>query len=215
MRNNTCNVMTSILLLTMILLTAACKGPNFPGQNTASSSMASSNQQPATSNAAMQQCSKDTDCKGERICDNGQCMAPIAFDATPEPEEQADPYACQAHENLLFHCLATNDKLITLCDAGSTLRYTFGKLGGDDPEMNLVIARSSASTSQGAAAQTIDLPYGNTTYSVFWGVDRTSDAHEIEAGVLVQVNDHHVATVQCKEDTVQNFMEDLDLKPAS
>jgi len=46
------------------------------------------------------------------------------------------------------------------------------------------------------------------------GGDRMSDAHEVEAGVLVQVNGRHAATVQCREDSVQSFMEDVGLKPA-
>lgn len=86
-------------------------------------------------------------------------------------------------------------------------------MGAVDPELLLSVPRGDASITQGVAAQTIDLPNANTIYSVFWGVDRMSDAHEVEAGVHVQVNGHHVATVLCQEDRVQSFMEDVDLKP--
>lgn len=205
MHPRTRKAITHASMLALALTAAACKGPGSAEPANAPVTLAASNLQ----------CGKDTDCKGERICDNAQCLAPDAGDMFPEPEEKADPYACGTGETLLFHCTTTNAKLVTLCDAGNTLRYAFGKLDGADPEMNLSIARSAASNSQGAAAQTIDLPNGNTTYSVFWGVDRMSDAHEVEAGVLVQANGRHVATVNCKEDTVQNFMEDVDLKPAS
>ena len=197
------NFIASASLLALALAVAACKGPGSTDPANAPAGLATNNLQ----------CGKDTDCKGERICDAGQCVAPDAFDDMPEPEKRADPYACGEDETLLFHCTTTYAKMITLCDAGSSLRYTFGKLDGNDPELSLSVARDAASTSQGPAAQTIDLPNGNTTYSVFWGVDRMSDAHEVEAGVHVQANGRHVATVSCKEDMVQSFMEDVDLKP--
>lgn len=199
------NLAAASSLLALVLGGAACKGPA-PTESADSTA--------GVTAIELQQCGKDTDCKGDRICDAGQCVAPGANTATPTPTAKADPYICGAGETLLFQCTTTNAKRITLCDAGNTLRYTFGKPGAEAPEMNLSIERGKASTSQGMLAQTIDLPNGNTTYSVFWGADRMSEEHAVEAGVLVQVGDRQVATVKCKEDSVQSFMEDVDLPAA-
>lgn len=193
---------TTIALLALSTLFVACKGPEAAEPAIAASGVP----------AKALQCGKDTDCKGDRICDDGQCVWTDSLDA--EPKEKGDVYACETGETLLFHCSTTNAKLVTLCDAGSSLRYTFGPMSADDPEMQLSVPRRNASTSQGAAAQTIVLPNANTVYSVFWGVNRISDAHEVEAGVHVQVNGRHVATVLCQEDRVQSFMEGVDLKSA-
>lgn len=204
MRAHIRTILIPASMLAMATTLLACKGPEADGAASASSGLS----------ATPLQCGKDTDCKGDRICESGQCVAPDAGEVSPEPVETADPYACASGETLLFHCPTTNAKLITLCDAGSTLRYTFGPMGAGDPELQLSIPRGTASTSQGVAGQTIDLPNGNTTYSVFWGFNRMSDAHEIEAGVLVHVNGRHAATVLCREDSAQSFMEDVSLKPA-
>lgn len=202
MRRHIHRLATTTALLALTTPFVACKGPGAAEPAIAASGL------PATA----LQCGRDTDCKGDRICDDGQCVWTDSLDA--EPKEKGDPYACETGETLLFHCSTTNAKLVTLCDAGSSLRYTFGAMGAGDPEMQLFVPRSDASISQGAAAQTIDLPSANTVYSVFWGVDRMSDAHEVEAGVHVQVNGRHVATVLCQQDRVQSFMEDVDLKSA-
>lgn len=204
MHRHTRTLLIPVSLLAMATALVACKSPVADEAADTAAGL------PATA----LHCGKDTDCKGDRICESGQCVAPDAGEVSPEPVETADPYACASGETLLFHCPTTNAKLITLCDAGSTLRYTFGPMGTGDPEMLLSVPRGDASTSQGVAAQTIDLPNANTVYSVFWGVDRISDTHEVEAGVHVQANGRHVATVLCQEDRVQSFMEDVDLKSA-
>lgn len=168
------------------------------------------------------QCGKDTDCKGERICQDGKCMAMPATASPPEPvaattSSPVDPYVCGSGEKVLFTCTTTNKKQLLLCDAGQTLRYTLGK-AGITPEMNLSITRGSASTQQWSGmgrsiSYSINIPNGNTLYEVFWGADRMADEHEIEAGVNVGINGQQVATVKCRPDTVQNSMEGVDLKP--
>jgi len=169
------------------------------------------------------QCGKDTDCKGDRICQDGKCMAMLATASSSEPaaamaSAPANPYACDNGEKVLFTCTTTNKKQLLLCDAGQTLRYTLGK-AGIPPEMNLSVARGSASTQQWSGmgrwiSYSINIPNVNTLYEVFWGADRMADEHDIEAGVNVGINGRQVATVKCRPDTVQNFMEGVDLKPA-
>jgi hypothetical protein len=40
---------------------------------------------------AQAQCSKDTDCKGERVCEQGACVTPTALPAAPAPPPEAAP----------------------------------------------------------------------------------------------------------------------------
>jgi hypothetical protein len=59
----------------------------------------------------------------------------------------------------------------------------------------------------------VSIPNGNTIYNVFWGVDRLSDEHPIEAGVNVEINKKLEATVKCvgEKNIVQNI-EGIELK---
>ncbi|QFY44218.1 hypothetical protein F6R98_17555 [Candidatus Methylospira mobilis] len=59
----------------------------------------------------------------------------------------------------------------------------------------------------------VEIPNGNTTYSVFWSVDKNSDQHSEEAGVNVEINKSYAATVKCAagKKIVQNI-EGIDLK---
>lgn len=60
----------------------------------------------------------------------------------------------------------------------------------------------------------VDIPNGNTTYNVFWGADRLSENHSIEAGVNVLINEKMAATVKCSGNNIEQNMEGIDLKPA-
>ena len=59
----------------------------------------------------------------------------------------------------------------------------------------------------------VDIPNGKTSYSIFWGVDRMTEAHSIEAGVNVLNSGNLVATVNCVEKGIINNLEGVDLKP--
>jgi hypothetical protein len=72
------------ILSGVTLLLAACSNPAPPQQ-----------QQGAAS--ATMQCGKDTDCKGDRICNTGQCVSPIAPLVTSEQKpSQAQPVQAEA-----------------------------------------------------------------------------------------------------------------------
>src|SRR5690349_2243863 len=45
----------------------------------------------AVPGAALAQCTKDTDCKGERICERGTCVLPAERAPPPRPEYTAPP----------------------------------------------------------------------------------------------------------------------------
>ena len=125
---------------------------------------------------------------------------------------------CEKGSKTVFSCLAAKGKLIQVCDSGKTIDYSFGKLNST-PEIVVRAARSEASTFQWPGvgryiSYSVEVPNGNTTYSVFWGAERSNNA-SIEAGVHVEINKKHVATVKCigeEEHIVQNI-EGIDLKP--
>ena len=125
--------------------------------------------------------------------------------------------ACQSEQQTLFSCMTAKGKRIQLCDQQQTLEYSFGK-PSLKPEIVVQVPRSAATTSQWQGvgrwmSYSVEMPNGTTVYSVFWGVDRLSDEHGIEAGVHVEVNGKHAATVKCGENSkiIQN-MEGIDLK---
>lgn len=125
--------------------------------------------------------------------------------------------ACQSEQQTLFSCMTAKGKRIQLCDQQQTLEYSFGK-PSLKPEIVVQAPRSVASTSQWPGvgrwmSYTVEIPNGKTVYSVFWGVDRLSEEQGIEAGVNVEVEGKHVATVKCGEKSkiIQNI-EGIDLK---
>jgi hypothetical protein len=121
-----------------------------------------------------------------------------------------------ANRKLLFSCTTDNDKQILLHDSGKTIDYAFGK-PNETPELSLKIPRSQASTWQWRGfgrwmSYSIDVPNGDTTYRVHWGLDRLSSDHTIESGVNVLVNQQIVAEVQCSGN-ILNDMAGVNLKP--
>ena len=124
---------------------------------------------------------------------------------------------CGADSKTVFSCQAAKGKIIQVCDAGKMIEYSFGKAKA--PEIVVRVPRNEASTSQWNGIgrylfYAIDIPNGNTVYSVFWGSDRITDEHKIEAGVNVEINNQLVATVKCidEKSIIQNI-EGIDLKP--
>ena len=118
----------------------------------------------------------------------------------------------------LFHCLTAKGKRIQLCDEGKTLEYSFGH-PEKQPEMVVRVPRAKASTTQWQGvgrykSESVEIPNGKTTYSVFWGADRVSEDHPAEAGVNVLVNGEHKATVNCGDpDQAISNLEGVELKP--
>ena len=125
---------------------------------------------------------------------------------------------CEKGSKTVFSCLAAKGKLIQVCDSGKTIDYSFGKPNAT-PEVVVRAPRSEASTFQWKGvgrylSYSVEVPNGDTRYSVFWSADRLTDEHKIDAGVIVEVNKKLVATVKCvgEKHIVQNI-EGIDLKP--
>ena len=126
-------------------------------------------------------------------------------------------YAACEGGKVMFSCATNKGKQIELCDMGKTINYSFGK-AQETPEIVVQAPRDTASTYQWAGvgstmSYAVDVPNGKTTYSVFWGVDRMTDTHPIEAGVNVLNNNKLVATVNCVEKGIINNLEGVNLKP--
>lgn len=125
--------------------------------------------------------------------------------------------ACQSEQQTVFSCTTTKGKVIQVCDQQQHLEYSFGK-PSQKPEIVVQVERSAASTTQWPGvgrymSYSVEIPNGKTVYSVYWGVDRLSEEAAISAGVNVEVNGKHAATVQCNSEKkiIQN-MEGIDLK---
>jgi hypothetical protein len=126
--------------------------------------------------------------------------------------------ACDKNGQLLFACATTNGKHVELCDYGETLAYVFGRSLAQ-PELALRVPRAQASTWQWQGvgrdeSYSVDVPNGNTSYSVFWSRDRMTENAALEAGVYVLVKQKLTATVKCSPESVQSHLQGVDLKPA-
>lgn len=140
----------------------------------------------------------------------GSCLAPSLALAE-----------CGKGTQTVFSCTTAKGKVIEVCDAGKTIDYSFGK-PDSKPEIVVKAPRQAASTTQWQGigrtmSYSVEVPNGNTRYSVFWSVDKMmeGDTQEpaIEAGVAVEINQKPVATVRCdnKKPIVQEI-EGIDLK---
>lgn len=126
-------------------------------------------------------------------------------------------YANCGTSKTLFSCTTTKGKQIEVCDAEKTIDYSFGK-AQQKPEIAIKVPRDNASTFQWAGvgrteSYTIDIPNGKTVYNVFWGVDRLSDEHTVEAGVNVLIDENLVTTVNCAGNDIVSNIEGVKLKP--
>jgi hypothetical protein len=125
-------------------------------------------------------------------------------------------YADCGKNKILFSCPTIKGKKIEVCDSGKTIDYSFGK-AQKKPEIAIKIPREKASTFQWAGigryeSYAIDIPNGKATYNVFWGVDRLSDEHAVEAGVNVLIDQKLMTTVNCSGENIVNNIQGVNLK---
>jgi hypothetical protein len=125
-------------------------------------------------------------------------------------------YADCGSSKTLFSCTTVKGKQIEVCDSGKTIDYSFGK-AQKKPEIAIKVPREQASTFQWAGvgrseSYAIDIPNGKSTYNVFWGVDRLSDDHPVEAGVNVFIDKKLATTVNCATKGLVNNIQGVALK---
>lgn len=125
--------------------------------------------------------------------------------------------ACEKGSTTVFSCVTGKGKIIEVCDSKKTIDYSFGK-PSEKPEIVVKVPRESASTTQWSGigrsmSYSVEIPNGRTVYSIFWSADRLSEKHPIEAGVNVEINQKHVATVKCVgENKIIQNIEGIDLR---
>ena len=124
---------------------------------------------------------------------------------------------CVKDSQTLFFCkIQKSGKLLEVCDAGKTIQYSFGK-PRKKPELSLALPRNKVSTYQWAGVgryehYSVMIPNGDTTYTVFWGVDKLAEGFPEEAGVTVEIKGREVARILCVNKTVVHKLIDVNLK---
>ncbi len=115
--------------------------------------------------------------------------AAVATDASA-PSAKTKPVACQANEEALFSCTATNGKLIAVCGSGrGNVEYRYGK---GDSELALSAAEWASVAYSGGGEAQIAFDNGDTRYIVFSRIVRTNfkagepNYPAITDGVIVQ-----------------------------
>lgn len=137
----------------------------------------------------------------------------LAFSAPALAAQECPPAA-----KLVFECLTEKGKRIQVCDAGHTLVYSFGK-PEEKPEIIVQAPRPAVTTYQWPGmgrymTYALDIPNGSTRYSVFWSQDKHSPGKGAEAGVDVENNDVHLATVKCaKNARIIQAIAGMNVKP--
>lgn len=124
---------------------------------------------------------------------------------------------CDKDSQALFFCkIQKSGKLLEVCDAGKTINYSFGK-ANKKPELALALSRNKVSTYQWSGVgryenYSVMIPNGDTTYNVFWGIDKLAEGFPVEAGVTVEVKGKEVARILCVNKTVVHKLIDVNLK---
>lgn len=122
---------------------------------------------------------------------------------------------CSRVHKTVFSCTTPKGKVIELCDTRRELEYRYGTPGAY--EVQFRIPRTLAATNQWKQtgryqSYSVELPAGNADYTVFWSTDRESTKPRVDAGVLVEVDGRHVATLICSErHPITQEMEGIDL----
>ncbi|MFM2479512.1 hypothetical protein [Celerinatantimonas sp. MCCC 1A17872] len=121
-----------------------------------------------------------------------------------------------AMAEVIFSCNTTHNKKIEVKDSGAYIQYKFG-INLDKPELSLSVPREKASTGQWNGVgrdmeYEVTIPNGNTNYTVFFSVDKSSAEHTKTAGVRVLANDKYITTVYCRSSTLIQSLEGINLK---
>ena len=61
----------------------------------------------------------------------------------------------------------------------------------------------------------LDVPNGETVYSTYWGMDRMTETHEVDASIAISVDGKDVATVHCTPGSARQALESIDLRPSN
>ena len=179
---------TKIIAFALLIALSACKQPASVEVTPAETS----------TTAALAQCGKDTDCKGDRICDSGTCVAPSVAtqSALPQVATPSPPLSAVEKKSTFFSPLRPNGE-ITLgrCHMGSC---SWAKW----------ISVRSLSSSDSKQALEITLLGGESEH------DEASDYPSSPKGVAISWNSEpHTVKVTCSRTAPSVSDELLSLNP--
>jgi hypothetical protein len=60
----------------------------------------------------------------------------------------------------------------------------------------------------------VDIPNGNTMYTVFISEDRLSEGRPLTGGVDVVIDDEYITTVSCADENIISNLVGVDLNPS-
>jgi hypothetical protein len=127
--------------------------------------------------------------------------------------------ACPQGSKPIFACDTTTRRHVEVCDSGRTIHYAYGRPGAR-PELAFSVPRQAATTWQWPGvgrymSYAVDVPNGDTVYSMYWGMDRMTEMHEVDAGIAISVDGKDVATVHCTPGSARQALESIDLRPSN
>lgn len=122
-----------------------------------------------------------------------------------------------AKTTTIFECKTTNHKIVSVTMDHNKIYYNFGKQQST-PELFFSIPKSKASTYQWMGAgrsiyYTVNVPNGHITYTLYSSMDRLTEDHKTESGIIVQKANKEIARILCDENNkfYTNNIEGIDL----
>lgn len=119
-------------------------------------------------------------------------------------------------DTIIFQCETTNKKTVLVQMNKNRVSYKFGR-NLSKPEIAFSIPKNEASTYQwpggGSIYYDVDIPNGETIYTVYSSIDRMSKDYDSESGIVVTQNNKELARILCNNNLkrYKNNLEDVDL----
>lgn len=124
---------------------------------------------------------------------------------------------CASPQATVFSCSTTKGKQIDVCEVGNQLSYRFGRQG-QAAELSFSLAKTQAYKYLWSGMTTSEwnslyLPRGNTIYQPYYTQNR--DGAGAGYGLKVLVNQKEVADITCRNDTVIDNIEQVNVRTIS
>jgi len=119
-------------------------------------------------------------------------------------------------DTTIFQCETTNKKNVLVQMNKNRVSYKFGR-NLSKPEIAFSVPKNEASTYQwpggGSIYYDVDVPNGETVYTVYSSIDRMSREYDSESGIVVTQNGKELARILCNNNLkrYKNNLEDVDL----
>ena len=120
--------------------------------------------------------------------------------------------ACPTAASTVFSCTTSKGKQVNICNAGSSLNYSFGKPNKPELTFSLPKARAYKYLWSGMTSSEwneVYLPRGNTTYVAYQANHRNHGGEEY--GLNVLINGKQAANIRCASNIRENIS-DINLR---